>query len=108
MLAKLSKSERLLLLKFVCAFAWADLEVKDSERALVKRLIHKLGLDADEAKQVEQWLKKPPKPEEIDPNKVPRAHKKLFLDSARQMIAIDGEIDPAERENLELLEQLLV
>lgn len=108
MLKQLKKPERLLLLKFVCAFAWADLEVKDSERALVKRLIGKLGLDAEEAKQVEQWLKKPPKPEEIDPNKVPRAHKQLFLDAARQMIAIDGEIDPAERENLELLEQLLV
>jgi uncharacterized membrane protein YebE (DUF533 family) len=108
MLTKLSKSERLLLLKFVCAFAWADLVVKDSERALVKRLIGKLRLDKDEAKQVEQWLKTPPKPEEIDPNKVPRAHKKLFLDAARQMIAVDGEIDPAELENLQLLEQLLV
>jgi tellurite resistance protein len=107
MLAKLKKDERLLLLKFVCAFAWADLEVKDSEKKLVRRMIAKLGLDGDEAKQVEGWLKRPPKPEEIDPNRVPRAHKQLFLDAARQMIAIDGEIDPAERENLELLEQLL-
>jgi uncharacterized tellurite resistance protein B-like protein len=107
MLAKLKKDERLLLLKFVCAFAWADLEVKDSEKKLVRRMIHNLKLDEDEAKKVEGWLKRPPKPEEIDPNRVPRAHKKLFLDAARQMIAVDGEIDPAERENLELLEQLL-
>jgi uncharacterized membrane protein YebE (DUF533 family) len=108
MLTKLKKEERMLLLKFVCAFAWADLEVQDSERALVKRMIKKLGLDADEAKQVGEWLKKPPKPEEVDPNKIPRAHKELFLESARAMIAADGHIDPAERENLELLEQLLV
>lgn len=108
MLKKLKKDERLLLLKFVCAFAWADLEVKASERALVKKLVSKLKLDADEAKQVDGWLKRPPKPEEVDPNRIPLAHKKLFLDSARQMIAVDGEIDEAERENLELLEQLLV
>jgi hypothetical protein len=30
------------------------------------------------------------------------------LDAAKQMIAVDGEIDEAEREDLELLEQLLV
>jgi len=108
MLAKLKKEERLLLLKFVCAFAWADLEVKDSEKKLARRMIAKFKLDEDEAKQVEGWLKRPPKPEEVDPNRVPRAHKELFLDAARQMISVDGEIDPAERENLELLEQLLV
>jgi uncharacterized tellurite resistance protein B-like protein len=105
---KLKKEDRLLLLKFVCAFAWADLEVKASEKALARKLVSKLELGADEKRQVEQWLKKPPRAEEIDPNKIPRAHRKLFLDSARQMIAVDGEIDEAERENLELLEQLLV
>jgi uncharacterized tellurite resistance protein B-like protein len=108
MLAKLKKEERLLLLKFVCAFAWADLEVKASEKALARKLVAKFHMDADEKKQVEQWLKKPPRPEEIDPNKIPRAHKQLFLDAARQMIIADGEIDEAERENLDLLEQLLV
>jgi len=108
MLQKLKKDERMLLLKFVCAFAWADLEVKASEKALVRRLVTKLHLDADEKREVELWLKKPPRPEEVDPNKIPRAHKKLFLDTAKQLIAVDGEIDEAERENLELLEQLLV
>lgn len=105
---KLKKEERLLLLKFVCAFAWADLEVKDSERALVKKLVKSLELDADEKKQVDAWLKKPPRPEEIDPNKIPRAHRQLFLDTAKQMIAVDGVVDEAEAENFELLEQLLV
>lgn len=105
---KLKKEDRLLLLKFVCAFAWADLEVKASEKALVKKLVGKLKLDADEKKEVEQWLKTPPRAEEVDPNKIPRAHRKLFLDAARDMIAVDGEIDDNERENLDLLEQLLV
>jgi len=107
MLDQLNKRERMLLLKFVCAFAWADLEVKKSERDLVRRLVNTLHLEDDEKREVEQWLKRPPKPEEVDPNRIPRAHRELFLETARQMIAVDGEIDPAERENLELLEQLL-
>jgi len=107
MLDELNKNERLLLLKFVCAFAWADLEVKQSERNLVRHLVARLHLDPEEKREVEQWLKRPPKPEEVDPNRIPRAHRELFLEAARQMIAADGEIDPAERENLELLEQLL-
>lgn len=107
MIDKLKKEERLLLLKFVCAFAWADLQVKESEKKLVRRMVKELKLSDDEANQVEGWLKRPPKPEEVDPNRVPHAHKKLFLETARQMIVADGEVDEAERENLSLLEQLL-
>jgi hypothetical protein len=32
MFQELSRDERLLLLRFVCAFAWTDLEIKDGER----------------------------------------------------------------------------
>jgi uncharacterized tellurite resistance protein B-like protein len=107
MLDKLKKEERLLLLQFVCAFAWADLEVKPSEKKLVRKLVTQLKLSDDESEKVEGWLKRPPKPEDVDPNRVPQAHKKLFLEVARQVIVADGEVDDAERENLELLAQLL-
>ncbi|MEZ4221112.1 MAG: TerB family tellurite resistance protein [Polyangiaceae bacterium] len=107
MLSDLNASERMLLLKFVCSFAWADLEIRSSERKMVHRLVKKLKLNAEESDQVEEWLKTPPKPEEVDPNRVPRAHRKLFLDAARRMVAADGEIDQAEKENLELFEALL-
>ncbi len=107
MLTELSKEDRLLLLKFVCAFAWADLEIKDEERAFVHRLVKKLELDADEAEQVEGWLDVAPSPEEVDPAKVPRAHRQVFIDAARAMIYSDGQVDPDERENFELLRQLL-
>ena len=103
----LSRSDRLLLLKFVCAFAWADLEVHKKERALVHKLVKQLKLDADEAAEVEKWLARPPRPEDVDPNKVPRKHRKLFLDHARQMIAADGNVDEAEAEIFGLLEDLL-
>ena len=107
MLKELSSKERLLLLEFVCAIAWADLEVRDEERAFVHRMVRQLDLTPEEAGKVEEWLKVPPKPEDIDPNKVPHRHRELFLEAARQMISSDGEIAPEEAENYELLQQLL-
>ncbi len=107
MLNELSSNERMLLLEFVCAFAWADLEVRDEERAFVHRLVRQLDLSREEAAKVEEWLEVPPKPEDIDPNKVPRRHRELFLAAAHKMIASDGEIAPEEAENYELLQQLL-
>lgn len=104
----LSPGDRLLLLKFVCAFAWADLEVHAKERQFVQRLVKELKLDSDEERQVEGWLQRPPRPEEVDPQSVPKKHRRLFLDTARAMIAADGQIDEAEAENFELLEDLLL
>lgn len=103
----LSKDERLLLLKFVCAFAWADLEVRTQERQFIQRLVKQLKLEADEAEQVEGWLQNPPTPEEVDPAQVPRRHRKLFLETAKSLIEADGNIDSNEAEVFELLDQLL-
>jgi uncharacterized tellurite resistance protein B-like protein len=106
-LAKLPKEERLQLMKFVCSFAWADLEIADQERRFVHKLVKKLHLDADEAKQVDRWLELPPRVEEVDPAMVPHAHRSIFLNAAREVIAADGTISEEERENFALLEQLL-
>ncbi|SRR5690606_29673911 len=106
-LKKLTQKERLLLLEFVCAFAWADLEISKQERDYVSHLMLGMDLDRDEVAKVEQWMKLPPRPEEIDPNRVPRAHRELFVEYARRMIAADGHIDPAERENFRLFKALL-
>ncbi|MCA9709153.1 MAG: TerB family tellurite resistance protein [Myxococcales bacterium] len=94
-------------MRFVCAFAWADLEVQDDEKAVVEKLIKTLDLEGDRD-QINRWLRSPPPPEEVDPTRVPRAHRELFLDAARAVFSADGVIDPKEQENFELLEQLLV
>ena len=107
MLEELAKEERILLLKFVCAFAWADLEVQDQERVFVQKLIERLGLSEDENAKVAGWLKHGIAPEEVDPNKVPRRHREIFLKCAHEVIAADGQIDPNEAENYELLQALL-
>jgi hypothetical protein len=103
----LSAEERLQLVRFVCSFAWADLEIADSEKDFVRGLVGQLKLDEDESAQVEGWLKIPPHPEDIDPNDIPAAHRQIFLSTMLQVVGADGVVDAREVESLSLLEQLL-
>ena len=106
-LDQLDRRERLSLMKFVCSFAWADLEVRPEERAFVARMVERLGLDAEDALKVRGWLEVPPAPDSIDPTQIPRAHRQLFVDAVEGVIRSDGEVAREERENLELLTELL-
>lgn len=106
-LAELTRDERLLLMRFVCSFAWADLEVKDEERALVAQMIHRLDLDAEERRQVVGWLESPPEPGSVDPKLVPRAHRMKFLRAVESTVAVDGEVTAEERESLLLFAKLI-
>ena len=107
MLQSLDKTERLQLMKFVCSFAWADLEIRPEEREFVARLIRRLDLDAAEAQQVQSWLKLPPRREAVDPTEIPAEHRRLFIDEIRGVIESDGDVAEEERENLDLLKRLL-
>ena len=104
---QLDREDRLRLMKFICSFAWADLEIQDEERAFIKKLVSELDLDDAEQAQVEAWLELPPRAEELDPAEIPRAHRELFLETARAMIVADGVIDEGEAENFALLEALM-
>ena len=104
---KLSRQDRLRLMKFVCSFAWADLEIKDAERKFVEKMVKKLRLDEAEKAQVRSWLLVPPRAEEVDPTRIPAAHRQMFLDTIRDVITADGEVAKDEWENLTLFEQLL-
>ena len=106
-LKELDREERLRLMKFVCSFAWADLQIAESERKMVQKMVRRLKLDQDEKRQVDEWLELPPTAEELDPTQIPQEHRALFLSTAREMIEADGEIAEEEVENFELLEQLL-
>ncbi|MCH2170859.1 TerB family tellurite resistance protein [Myxococcota bacterium] len=108
MLNEMDRTERLKLMKFVCSFAWADLQVRTAERAFVAQLIRRLNLDDDDKKQVREWLEVPPAPETVDPTQIPVEHRVAFLDEIEGVVISDGEIAPEERENLELLRELLV
>ena len=106
-LRALTREERLLLMRFVCAFAWADARIHPEERALVGRYVQKLGLDASEQSQVEAWLERPPPPESVDPKLVPPRHRVLFIHAIESLVAADGEIAPVERDRLIELAKLL-
>jgi uncharacterized tellurite resistance protein B-like protein len=107
MLGNLDSEERLRLMRFICSFAWADLEIQDEERSFVAKMSEKLGLTAEELDQVRGWLEVPPPADELDPSQIPREHRQLFLDAARAMVVADGRVDPEEAENLALFEMLV-
>ena len=103
----LDREDRLRLVKFICSFAWADLEVQPAERKFVQRLVKELELDDAERDMVERWLEVPPPAEEVDPAEIPRAHRQLFLDTVRAIIVADGRVDVEEAENFALFDALL-
>lgn len=107
MLSDLSQEHRLLLLKFVCAFAWADMEVSDREREFVERLVKNLALSEEDAAQVRQWLAVSPSPQSVDPKRIPPEHRQAFIESVRALIYVDGRVDPEERESFERLKATL-
>lgn len=107
MLDALNREERLQLMRFVCSFAWADLEIRPQERDFIIKLITRLELNEDETAQVAGWLQVPPRADDLDPEDIPREHRKLFLDAAKAMILSDGSVEEVEAENLIILDALL-
>ena len=103
----LSARDRLQLLKFVCAFVWADLDVAPAEKTFVLSLTQRLGLSDAEVRQFQAWLETPPLAEEVDPALVPPQHRRLFLEAIEQALTSDGAVTPPESESLVLLRQLL-
>ena len=107
MLSQLTTNDRLRLMRFVCSFAWADLEVRPEERAFISRLIRGLELDQAEEIKVHQWLDRPPALDGLDPTTIPTEHRQFFVEAVEGVIASDGRISPEERESLEIFRQLL-
>jgi uncharacterized tellurite resistance protein B-like protein len=103
----LDRDSRLRLVRFVCSFAWADLEVQEAERSWVHKLLGELGLDEDEKAQADRWLKVPPPPEDVDPLDIPLEHRQIFLNTVLQVVGADGRVDSKEMETLSLFEKLL-
>ena len=106
-LGSLSAKDRLQLLRFVCSFVWADLDVGSSEKTFVLSLAQRLNLSESEMEQVKLWLETPAAAEDVDPSSIPREHRRLFLEVVEQAVASDGAINPPEGEYLALFRELL-
>ena len=52
MLNELDRADRLQLMKFVCSFAWADLEIHRKERAFVRDLVQRLEFELEDTGSV--------------------------------------------------------
>jgi|RhiMethySRZTD1v2_1073278.scaffolds.fasta_scaffold503502_2 uncharacterized tellurite resistance protein B-like protein len=107
MYEQLSRADRLLLLKFVCGFAWTDLEIRDAERRFVQRLMDRLELDAEDRAEVDGWLHIAPAPDSLSPAAIPTEHRRTFVEAIRALIYVDGAVDPEEREQFERLKAAL-
>ena len=107
MFEDMDRDARLLLLKFVCAFAWTDLKVRSSERRFVKRLVERLELNEDDRDRVEAWLNLAPSPGDINPADVPVEHRRTFVEALRAVMYADSEVDDEEREHFEQLRAAL-
>ena len=107
MLEQLDRRDRLRLVEFVCSFAWADLEIQPEERVFISRLIRRLDLDEEEDLQIQQWLDRPPRLDDLDPMSIPPAHRRIFVEEIEGLIAADGEVSDEERDSLEIFKQLL-
>jgi len=107
MLDRLDRRERMKLMKFVCSFAWADLEIRPEEREFIRKMVIRLALDEEEEEEVQAWLDLPPEPESIDPTTVPSAHRRVFIETIEGIIASDGKIAPEEIENFRLFHDLV-
>ncbi|MBI3204130.1 MAG: TerB family tellurite resistance protein [Myxococcales bacterium] len=94
-------------MKFVCAYAWTDLEIHAGERRFVERLVERLQLDAADRAQVAEWLHVAPAPGEVDPSLVPPAHRRAFVEAVRAVIYADGTVEAEERELFEQLKTAL-
>ena len=85
MLEELTVEEKLRLVRFMCAFAWADLDVSEREQALLSALIRKLDLPDEARLEAESWIEHPPDEEELDPNDIPLAQRRLFVSAATEI-----------------------
>lgn len=107
MFEQLSRDDRMLLLRFVCAFAWTDLTIHDGERKFVERLIERMQLSSDDRSEALAYLHVAPSPEATNPKLVPPEHRRIFIESVRALIYADGEVDAEERERFERLKAAL-
>ena len=107
MFENLSRDDHMLLLRFVCAFAWTDLEIHQGERQFVERLIARMQLSADDRTEAFAYLHVAPSPEATNPKLVPKEHRRVFIESVRALIYADGDVDAEERERFEKLKAAL-
>jgi len=60
-----------------------------------------------EEREALEWLKLPPDPGSVDPTRIPREHRMLFLRAVESAVSIDREVTEEERESVILFAKLI-
>ncbi|MBX3189827.1 MAG: hypothetical protein KF819_22570 [Labilithrix sp.] len=97
--------ESLAVLRFAASFLWADLKIEPSEASFFATLARELGVR--NGALVEEILRAPPDPAQIDPTRVSPALARLVRQVALRAIASDGRVASREMELFDLLDELL-
>jgi hypothetical protein len=92
------------LLAFAASFLWVDLQVAPIDRAFLLGLAVELGVSPDD---VQGLVARPPRPEEVDPTRVPPPLAAAVRQVALRAIAADGRVHQDEMTMFDLLDELL-
>ena len=103
----LSTESKLRLVRFVCSFAWADLEIAEKEREFVRNLLVELELDEEDAQEALRWLDQPPREDEVDPFEIPKEEARIYLKTVVEMVGADDVLDRMELEAFAIFEELI-
>ncbi|MGM0578451.1 MAG: hypothetical protein ACQEXJ_22195 [Myxococcota bacterium] len=101
----MSTTTRKNLVQMACVAAWSDLSVAEAERRAILDLAMRLALDDEDLAEVRTWLDAPPP--EFDPNDIPEAHRKTFVDALEDVVKADGRLDADECITLGIIRELV-
>lgn len=102
----LPERERVRLLGFVCALAWADLDVNEREADFVAKACRSMRIGRKGMAKVHGWMDAPPHPEEVDPQSVPTKYRRLFVATAKRFVE-SARFDPEARAQMAIFEELM-
>ena len=102
-----TSEEKIQIMQFICAFAWADFKVVAEERAMINRLSANLKLNEHELSEVKAMLTHPPHPDDIDPLSIPEHLKEYILSAVQAISIVDGDFDEKEAELLDIFTAVL-
>jgi len=102
----LPERERVRLLGFVCALAWADLEVNERELRFVEHACRSMRIGRKGMAKVHRWIDAPPHPEEVDPQAIPMKYRGLFVATAKRFVET-VRFDREAHEQMAIFEELM-
>ena len=100
------EDRKMMLFRFLCAFAWADFVIQTEEVEMIERLMISLNLSEENRQHVREWLVSPPRAEEVDPYLIPLDQQSVLLEAAQAIVLSDGELHPREAELLTSLKRI--